>query len=74
MAISRKSALKRIHGLTRRVREHLVYWRDEPESLAAAHWRDEIGSWIRDMREVLPHVGKKTAAEWEATINQQPVI
>jgi hypothetical protein len=29
---------------------------------------NEINSWIKQMEDVLPHVGEKTAAEWLAKI------
>jgi len=71
MAISRKIALRRLNGLNRRVLEHL----DEhipsliqtyPETVP--HWRHELDEWLREMTIMTKHVGRRTAAQWDATI------
>jgi hypothetical protein len=68
MAIPRKQALLRLHGLLPVVEEHLAKLAADPNSRHAKHWRKEVDGWLRQMEEVLPHVGKKTAAEWQSRI------
>lgn len=68
MAISRKHALKRLQGLFPEVQSHMEQLAAEVESKVAAHWKHEIRNWLQQMEEVLPHVGQKTAEEWQARI------
>ncbi len=66
--MSRKQALKRLGGLAPIVEEHLAKIEDDPTSRDVPHWTAEILSWIKQMEDLLPHVGDKTAAEWLARI------
>jgi hypothetical protein len=68
MAMRRKDALKRLNGLYPLVEEHLQKIADDPTSRDVPHWTQEVNSWIRQMEDVLPHVGDNTAAEWSARI------
>lgn len=68
MAISRRDALKRLQGLAPRVTEHLEQLAADPESWDVPHWRGEVRTWLDQMREILPHVGKKTGQEWAAKL------
>jgi hypothetical protein len=68
MAISRKQALKLLHGFAPRVEEHVQKIANDPANRDVPHWLHEANSWISQMEDVLPHVGPKTAAEWQARI------
>jgi hypothetical protein len=68
MAIPRKRALTHLLGLLPRVEAHLAKLAAEPNAREANHWRAEVRGWLRRMEEVLPHVGKKTAAEWQTRL------
>lgn len=68
MGLSRKDALKRLNGLAPEVEQHLEKIAADPESENVIHWISEIKSWLRQMEDVLPQVGRKTAAEWTARI------
>ncbi len=67
--MTRKRALKRLDGLAPRVEEHLEKIHAEPSSGDVPHWVKEVESWIRQMEEMLPHVGQKTAEEWAHRID-----
>ena len=67
-AMSRKAALTRMEGLSAQVEKHLAKLADDPANLAIGHWRKEITTWLGDMEKVLPAVGKKTAAKWQAKL------
>jgi hypothetical protein len=68
MALPRKRGLKRLHSFASRVEEHLAKIRREPTHEAVLHWMGEIDNWLGQMEELLPHVGQKTAREWQARI------
>ena len=68
MAISRKKALKLLHGYAPRVEEHVQKIANDPASRDVPHWLHEAKSWISQMEDVLPHVGRKTAGEWQRRI------
>jgi pyruvoyl-dependent arginine decarboxylase (PvlArgDC) len=68
MGMSRKKALERLNGLAPRVEEHLAKVAENPASRNIRHWTAEIGAWIRQMEDVIPHVGGKTSEEWRARI------
>jgi hypothetical protein len=68
MAISRKAALERLESLLPRVEEHITKILANPGHSSIAHWKHEARNWLREMEEVLPHVGKKTAAQWKARL------
>jgi hypothetical protein len=70
MAISRAKALERLEGLTPRVEEHLAKIAQNPGHSSIPHWSHEISNWLDQMEAMLPHIGKKTAADWAAKINQ----
>jgi hypothetical protein len=72
MALSRKQALSRLEGLERQVLRHI----DEhiPETIgkaptAVSHWRKEVGGYLDEMERMTPHIGKKSAADWQARID-----
>jgi hypothetical protein len=68
MAQSRKQALKHLHGWLRQVECHLEILAANPGDQATRHHQHEACNWLNQMEGVLRHVGKKTAAEWEARI------
>lgn len=65
MSIRRKTALKRLIGLAPMIEAHLELLDQEPNSTAVLHWKAEIRSWLRQMNDVLPHVGGRTARVWQ---------
>lgn len=69
MATPRKRALKRLQGRVPEVERHLARIDETPEHSSTVKWKSEIRNWLREMEEVLPHVGKKTAAEWQVRID-----
>ena len=68
MAIGRKDALRKLLSLVAVVEEHLEGIAEEPDSQAFSHWKDELQNWLAQMEAMVPHVGKKTGAEWQARI------
>jgi len=68
MAISRKDALRRVNGLAPRVEEHLSKIAAEPASRDVPHWTNEINSWIKQVEELLLHVGKRTSSQWSTRV------
>jgi hypothetical protein len=69
MAMPRKGALKRLQGRVHEVERHLARIKATPEHSSASKWRSEVLNWLREMEEVLPHVGKKTTAQWQDRID-----
>ena len=55
-------------GLSPRVEEHLEKIATNPESPSVSHWMHEVDDWLLQMEGMVPHVGKKTAAEWVARL------
>ena len=70
MGISRSDAIKRLEALLQQVEGHLRKIADEPESQAVPHWKGEIEVFLRRMEDLLPHVGKRTSAEWATKIEK----
>jgi len=70
MAISRKEALRALRGLAPRVEEHLQKISSNPGHSSIPGWRREIRGWLRQMKEVIPHVGKRTGAAWQERIEK----
>lgn len=68
MSISRKRALERIDGLALQVEKHLGKLATEPGARASSHWRYEVRLLIGQMRDALPHVGRKTVERWSDRI------
>ena len=68
MAIPRKDALKRLRSLLLQVDKHIEALATEPDATSVSHWKHEARNWLQQMEEMLPHVGKKTSAEWRAII------
>jgi len=50
------------------VDEHIRWLASEPDAKSVGHWKHEARNWLQQMEEMLPHVGKKTSAEWRAII------
>lgn len=69
MGMSRKHALERIEGLIGPAIEHLEKLKARPSLYDDQHWRHEMNNWLRQMEEVLPHVGKKTAQYWQKILD-----
>ena len=69
MAIPRKQALKELAGKERQVERHIVKLQASPQHSSRTKWKNEVLGWLLQMEEVLRHVGKKTAAEWQARID-----
>jgi len=59
----------RLQGRVPEIERHLSKIAAAPGHSSIQKWRSEIRNWLREMEEVLPHVGKKTAAEWQARID-----
>ncbi len=70
MAIPRKEALKRLKGHAPTIEKHFRKIAADPTNWSVLHWIGEINEWIRQMEEVLPHVGVKTAQKWRAQIEE----
>ena len=69
MAIPRKDALKRLQSLTVQVELHLDKIARNPGDRSVPHYQGEVRNWLRDMRAVLRHLGRRTAAQWQARID-----
>jgi len=70
MAMSRKDALARIESRVSEIEKHLGVLEAEPGAQAVNHWRKEVKTWLADVDQALPHVGKKTAEEWAPRISE----
>lgn len=69
MAISLKQALKRLEGLGPKAAEHIEKIISAPGSRSVQHWRTEAEAFLSEMEGLVPHVGKKTGADWSARID-----
>ena len=67
--MNRKDALRRLNGLAPQVEAHLDKIESTPTSRDVPHWKKEIGAWLNQMERIVPDVGDKTAAEWQAKID-----
>jgi hypothetical protein len=68
MGTRRTRASIRLRGLAEQVEGHLEKLEREPAARAADHWKRELTSWMMQMRDLLPRLGRKTATEWGAKI------
>jgi hypothetical protein len=68
--MNRKKALRRLNGLASQIEEHLAKIADAPGSQDLPHWVWEVRSWIGQVEQVLPNVGKKTSQEWQRRIDE----
>jgi hypothetical protein len=66
--MNRKNALKRLNGLAPQIEKHLGKIAADPDSRDVPHWVKEIRAWIGQIEHALPHVGDKTAQEWQPRI------
>jgi hypothetical protein len=69
MSRKRKDALEKIESLVPQVERHLARVVSGPGHSSRHKWAGEAFGWIRQIEELLPHVGKKTAAEWQERID-----
>jgi cob(I)alamin adenosyltransferase len=69
MTTPRKRALNRLEKFALRMDEHLSKIASDRGHSSSAHWKHEVRNWLRQMQEELPHVGKKTATQWQARID-----
>jgi hypothetical protein len=69
MGIGRKRALERLKELVPEVERHLGRIVAAPGHSSAGKWRSEVRSWLSQMQEVIRHVGKKTAGQWQTRID-----
>lgn len=68
MAVSRKVALKRLANLAPQVERHIEKIASNPDSPSITHWIHEANNWLKAMEELVPHVGRKTGADWTKRI------
>jgi hypothetical protein len=61
--------LQRAETLALRIEEHLAYLDEDPNNEAAEHWRHEIRVFTDQIRDLLPQMGKKTAAGWQGRLD-----
>jgi hypothetical protein len=69
MARKRKEALEKIESLVPEVDRHVERVLANPGHSSRRKWKHEALSWLHQMEALLPHVGQKTAAKWQARIN-----
>jgi hypothetical protein len=70
MAIRRKDALKTLQGLAPQVDAHLEKIAAKPGHSSLSKWKGEIRTWLQQMEDLLPHVGKKTATAWQERLER----
>jgi len=70
MSRKRKDALAKIVNLIPTMDRHLERILANPEHSSRNKWKAEALGWIHQMEAMIPHVGKKTAAEWQARIDK----
>jgi hypothetical protein len=70
MGISRARAIERLESLAGPVEAHLAKMVQNPNHSSILHWSREVSNWLEQMEAVLPHVGRKTGADWAERINQ----
>lgn len=63
MSIARRQALRRIAGLSVKVREHLAKIERSPGTRSAAHWRKEVNAWMAQIEQLSEVVGDRTSAQ-----------
>ena len=68
MSRRRKDALAKIASYIPDMQRHLDRILANPEHSSRNKWKSEALGWILQMEALIPHVGKKTAAEWQARI------
>jgi uncharacterized protein YaaR (DUF327 family) len=64
MGIPRRQALERIDDLADQVEQHLEKLAKEPQALAANHWKSEVREFLRQIRRLVPKVGRRTGQLW----------
>ena len=69
MSRKRKDALDKIESHVGQVERHLNRVLAEPRHTSRDKWVSEALGWLLQMEALLPHVSKKTAAEWQARID-----
>jgi hypothetical protein len=69
MSRKRRDALEKIESLVPEVERHVARVLSSPDHSSRDKWQGEALGWIRQMEALLPHVGKKTAAEWQARLD-----
>jgi hypothetical protein len=71
MAMSRAKALERAEGQVFELENHfnkIARNIDNPGCRTINHWKGEIRSFIQNIEDVIPHMGKKTGAEWATRV------
>jgi hypothetical protein len=69
MSRKRKDALGILVGLAAQVERHVSRVLSSLGHSSRNKWRGESLGWLLQMEDLLPHVGKKTAAEWQTRID-----
>jgi hypothetical protein len=69
MSRKRKDALEKIESHIAQLERHLERALAQPGHSSRKKWVSEALGWLVQMERLLPHVGKKTAAEWQARID-----
>ena len=69
MSRKRKDALDKIESHVHEVERHIDRLLASPRHSSRKKWLAEALGWLLQMERLLPHVGKKTAAEWQARID-----
>lgn len=63
MGVSRQQAIKRIAGLSVKVRVHLDKIGPDAAAPVARHWRHEVESWMTQIEQAARHVGTRTRSD-----------